>query len=354
MRWTALILILAALPEVARAEEPGSAPRRGDVALADATAPEESPEADDEPAPAAGDEVGEAAPEGSRDEAETGEGEAPEPPPFEEEFDESVELELPRAEERAAALLELAREREAAGDGGLAIEALERFLETNPFDPRAARVQAALFELRKAPTRVRVESPHTEASVWIGGTKVADRTPAELSLPAGRHRVVVTARDGRSRALDLVVPPASRRQVEVIFPGDFDPLVQQRFGAGESLVFDVPGEEGEGDEEAEKRKRRRVVALAGLSSSALVLTGVFGMIALSEAESFRREPSERVARRGERAAILADVSLGVALASGVAALVLKLKDRKEKAAAKVSLSPTLDRSGAGLLLRGAL
>src|SRR5690606_17144818 len=146
-------------------------------------------------------------------------------------------------------------------------------------------------------------------------------------------------------------PPASLRTLDVTFHGDFDPLERERFGTGEPLLVDAPREETP-DADA-RRKKRRVVALAGLSSAALVLGGVFGMMALSDAEEFRRAPSEGVARRGEGAASLADVSLGVALVTGVTALVLRLKDREKKPAA-VSLVPAIGAHGGGVVLRGGL
>jgi hypothetical protein len=254
--------------------------------------------------------------------------------------------------ERAQELLRRAEDAEAAGDGGLALEALERFLEAFPYDPRASGIVQRLAALRKAKTRVRIESPNAEASVWIDDTKLADRTPAEIVLPEGRHRVVVTARDGRSSEVELVLPPASRRVVEVTFAGDFDPLEQARFGVGGAVDVEAP-KEPEADPREEARKRRRVVALAGVSSAALVLTGVFGMTALADDEEFRRAPSESVARRGERFAMLADVSLGVAIAAGVSALVLKLKNR-EKKPESVSLRPALVRRGVALVVGGAL
>lgn len=257
---------------------------------------------------------------------------------------------------RPEALIDLAAARESEGDGGLAIEALERFLETFPFDPRVAEITARLGALRKAKTRVTIESPHVAASVWMGGSKIAARTPAEIELPAGRHRIVVTARDGRSKVFDLVLPPASRRNLEVTFPGDFDPVERARFGAGEPLAAKMPEAEEPPTVAAleARRARRRVVALAGTSSATVVLTAVFGMMALSDAEEFRREPSEDVARSGERAAILADVSLGVALATGITALVLELRGRGEKKPSGVALAPALGRTGAGLVLRGGL
>jgi hypothetical protein len=252
----------------------------------------------------------------------------------------------------ADGLIAFADASEAAGDGGLAIEALERFLESFPFDSRVSDVTARLAALRKSKTRVRIESAHVRASVWIEGSKVADRTPAEITLPEGRHQIIVTARDGRSTVLDVVLPPASRRTLQVTFPGDFDPLEQARFGVGGTLVVEAPKEEK--DEAEAKRRRRRVLALAGVSSTALVFTGVFGMMALADAEEFRRDPSEKVARRGERSAIFADVSLGVAVAAGVAALVFQIKDRDKKPAPSVSVLPAVTRDGAALVMRGGL
>ena len=250
------------------------------------------------------------------------------------------------------ALLAFAAAREAEGNGGLAIESLERFLESFPFDPKVPEVTARLAELRKAKARVTISSPHVSASVWLGGSKIASRTPAEVELPAGRHRLVVTARDGRSKVFALVLPPASRRVIDVTFAGDIDPLAQGRFGVGEPLLVEAPKEEAPADADS-RRSRRRVLALAGVSTSALVFTGVFGMMALSDAEEFRRDPSEPVARSGERAAILADVSLGVALVSGVTALALRLRDRAKKPAA-VTVAPTVGARAAGLVLRGGL
>ncbi|NLY95094.1 MAG: PEGA domain-containing protein [Myxococcales bacterium] len=263
-----------------------------------------------------------------------------------------AEVDVGLVSDDADALLAFAEARLDAGDGGLAIEALERFLEAYPYDARVPEVASRLRALRKSRSVVSIESPHVEASVWIGGSRVAPRTPARIELPAGRHSLVVSARDGRVTVVELVLPPASRRSVEVSFQGDFDPLERQRFGAGGPLEVEEP--EVEAPALDARKKKRRVVALAGTSSSALVLTGVFGMMALADREEFRREPSEKVARRGERMAILADVSFGVALVTGVTALVLRLQDREKKSKSPVAIAPAVERGGAGLILRGSL
>ena len=61
---------------------------------------------------------------------------------------------------------------------------------------------------------------------------------------------------------------------------------------------------------------------SGISGAALITGTVLGFLALSEQSEFDESPSNEIADRGERFALMSDISIGVAAAAAVTGLVL--------------------------------
>ncbi len=106
---------------------------------------------------------------------------------------------------------------------------------------------------------------------------------------------------------------------------------------------------------ARRNVKPAIWTLTGVSAASLVTGTVLGILALAEQDDYRNNPTKDKADRGERLAIFADVTFGVAVVTGITALVLHLvsRDRKKDSRdeAKLELSPELGKTHSGLSAR---
>jgi hypothetical protein len=250
-----------------------------------------------------------------------------------------------------ARLLEVAEARLAEGDGPGAVEALERFLVVAPGAPEAEAIRARIAALELAPTTLTITSTPPGAQVRVDG-EPAGATPLRVDVPAGAHELEVLLAGHVTAHERVVVGYASRRAVQVpLEPEPTPPPTDERFGAGPPI--EVPPPEAAAEAAPGERKVGAAVwATSGIAAGALVVGTVFGFLALAEESEFNLHPTEAHADRGERYALLADISFGVAAASAITALVLWLRPEPPPGRAEARLRLRFDfdasPSGAGL------
>ena len=99
---------------------------------------------------------------------------------------------------------------------------------------------------------------------------------------------------------------------------------------------------------------------AGIGGAALVTGTIFGFLALDEQSDYDDSPSEKVADRGERYALFADVAFGLAAASMITAVVLYVTDSQDEEeettaasrprtpVSRVEVTPVLGPTGGGV------
>ena len=97
--------------------------------------------------------------------------------------------------------------------------------------------------------------------------------------------------------------------------------------------------------EAENKTAKRAVwALTGIAAASLVTGTALGATAFKREQDFQDDPSQELADRGNRLALFADVSFGIAALSAIAALTVYLthknqKKRRERQQARLRLEP---------------
>lgn len=89
---------------------------------------------------------------------------------------------------------------------------------------------------------------------------------------------------------------------------------------------------------------------ATVTGVALVTGGVFGTLALTTRSDFDDAPSARLADRGERYALVADVAFGVAVAAGLTTIFALASAPSDGggAAPAVVVAPSVQRAGGGV------
>jgi hypothetical protein len=87
--------------------------------------------------------------------------------------------------------------------------------------------------------------------------------------------------------------------------------------------------------------RRAVIATGSMSAAALATGTVLGVLAVQKEQAYLDHPSSRTADQGERMALFADVSFGIAALSAVTAFTLfmthKNKRKRERQTARLEV-----------------
>ena len=188
-----------------------------------------------------------------------------------------------------------------------------------PEETPPAAVEEAPVALEEAPTEAAIEEPLSAAAEEAAVPE--DPTPADDGVDATEAS-----------------PPLAELSA---------------FGDGEPLPEPELDESASGDSD-DGEISTAVWATAGIAAGSVIVGTVFGFLALSEQAAFEDVPTEQKADRGETYALLADVFLFTALASGVTALVLhygrRSRDDDDDEIA-LDISPVVGRRAGGLSAR---
>lgn len=246
--------------------------------------------------------------------------------------------EAERAWERADALepnpvlwVAIADTREARDDEPGTVAALERYLTERPDAPDKLAVEARIASLLKTPASVVVRSLEEGHAILLDGKPIDRKTPATLELEPGEHTILVVG-DG-VQVGEKTIQVGYGEQRELIFTPKTESAV---------VVEQAPPEV---DFEAEDRTAKRAVwSLTGIAAASLVTGGALGIAALKKEQKFQDDPTNQLADQGNRLALFADVSFGIAALSAITALTVFLttrnkKKRRERETARVRFEP---------------
>ena len=225
-----------------------------------------------------------------------------------------------------------------------AVAAYKAFLGANPSEKYADRVAEAnkrvdeLEGAMPATVTVKVAPEGVAAQITVDGNPA---TGPELSLPAGEHTIVVTA-EGHQPLTEVVnVRGNEKRELALtLTPAAAPPPVEP-----------PPTQPPPPVEEEESRSNVPAYVTLGIAGAGVILGTVFGIQALSAKSDFDDDPTVDNADEAERAALIADMSFGVALTFGITGAVLLFSggdDEPEEASAKPVLVPFAGPKGGGM------
>jgi hypothetical protein len=211
-------------------------------------------------------------------------------------------------------------------------------------------VRTQIETLRSKPAFLTVSSNIAGADIWVDGKDTGMSTPADLSLPPGVHNVSV-GREGYVRAEQSIrLAPAGRDTIRfTMMPEAQTPVTV----APATVVPDAPPAEESG-----RHFGPGFWAATGVGVAAIASGATLGVLALKGEKDFKDDPTSKRADQGERFALFADISYGIAGAAAVTAIVLYFTSGTSKSAEEAPaapqawrVAPALGRNGAGVAAR---
>jgi PEGA domain/Tetratricopeptide repeat len=231
-----------------------------------------------------------------------------------------------------------------------AIAAYKAFLDAKPSEKYADRITEAnkrIGELEatlSATVMVVVAPEGTPAQITVDGEPV---TGNELTLSAGEHTIVVSA-EGFQPVTEVVTVKGGEKKdlpltlVAAVAPPPVEPATPPPPPPG-----DDAGDGGSSNIPA--------YVTLGIAGAGVVLGTVFGIQALGKKGDFDDDPNVDNADDAERAALIADMSFGVALTFGITGAVLLFSggdddggDEEEAATVVPKLTPLAGPKGGGM------
>jgi len=225
-----------------------------------------------------------------------------------------------------ALLIAIADTRQRRGDEPGTVAMLERYLIERPDAPDRLSVEARIATLLETPAIVVVRSEEEGYAILVDGKPIDKKTPAEIELEPGAHTLIVVG-DGHQ---------VGEKSIQVGY-GERKELVFTAATPSEVVVGEA---EPDDFEQEELTARRAVWALSGVAAASLLTGTILGFTALKQEQDYRNNPNLETADKGERLALFADVSFGIAALSAITALTVFLttknkKKRRERATARL-------------------
>jgi hypothetical protein len=242
----------------------------------------------------------------------------------------------------AVVLLKVAECRTQRADFPGAVEALEKYLAERANAPDRASVEDRIAEMRRKPGTISVNSTPAGAAIWVDGTDSGLVTPSDVEVSPGEHKLTLKLLPYKPTEQSVVVEFGSKKALALTL-AEPEPVAHQQIAGGSQAVPPEPEPGG-------RHLSPFFWVAVGVTAAGAATTTVFGIMALDKHSDFQKNPSDKTADEGERAAIIADISLGVAAAGAVTATVLFFTAGRDKPAEHAfSVVPVLGRSGGGLV-----
>jgi tetratricopeptide (TPR) repeat protein len=230
-------------------------------------------------------------------------------------------------------LVAVADTRQRRGDAPGAVAMLEQYLVERPDAPDRASIKARIATLLESPARLVVRSQEVGHAILLDGVPVPQKTPTTLEVDPGIHTVIVVG-DGQQVGEQTVrVGYGELRELRFSPRAPSDVIVEQSEEAQlqEKLAI----------EKEDRTIKRAVVATGAISGAALISGTVLGVLAIQKEQDYNDAPDTRTADQGERLALFADLSFGIAALSAITSFTLfmthKNKRKRERETARLQI-----------------
>ncbi len=223
------------------------------------------------------------------------------------------------------------------GDLSSAVAGYEKFVAAAPAAMKAQADDAKkrADEIKAMPGRVHVESTPAGAALSLDGKAIANPTPTDLDVPAGKHELTVTldGHDPVKRELDVAF--ASKQDLSVELPKKAEPAPPPPVA-----VAPPPPQPLTPVPPPAPRSKVPAYVTGGIAIVAAGVGTAFGIKALGDSSDFDKNPTTAKADSGENAALVADMCIGVAVTFGVTSLVLFFTNDTPDPAQKQARTPS--------------
>ncbi|HSY23336.1 MAG TPA: PEGA domain-containing protein, partial [Polyangiaceae bacterium] len=216
----------------------------------------------------------------------------------------------------------------AIGHYAVAVDWYDKFLAHVPdkMGSAADDLKKREAEIKAMPGRVHVESTPPGASVAVDDKPANGVTPMDLELPAGAHKVTLTAQGHLAQDKPLDVSFASTQTVAVELAAEPPPAPPPP-----PVAVVTPPPAPAPAPPPPPASPLPAYITGGIAIAAVAVGTGFGIAALNDKSDFFKNPTSSTADNGDTHALIADMSFGIAITFGVTSAVLFLT--KDEAAA---------------------
>ncbi|KPK54609.1 MAG: hypothetical protein AMJ63_02735 [Myxococcales bacterium SG8_38_1] len=228
-------------------------------------------------------------------------------------------------------LVAVADTRQRRDDAPGTVAMLEQYLIERPDAPDRASIEARIATLLKSPARLLVKSAEPGHAILLDGVPSGQKTPATLEVEPGEHTVLVVG-DGRQVGEQTVrVAYGELRDLDFTPQTPSTVIVEQ---ADEAKLQTQLAKDKEDD-----TIRRAVIGTGSIAAAALVSGTVLGFLAVQREQDYRDNPTAQTADQGDRLALFADLSFGVAALSAITSFTLFMthKNKRKRETARLQI-----------------
>jgi hypothetical protein len=176
---------------------------------------------------------------------------------------------------------------------------------------------ARLAELKKTPATVKVTSTPAGAEVSVDGAAQPGVTPSTLSLNAGTHHLGVGLAGYEAYETDLTVKPGQTLDQPVDLKASAPapaPVAAAAVPAAAPAAAPPPPKE--------EHSLVPAYVTLGVGAAGAIVGTIFGVESLSAKSDFNKTPTNALADKTERDALIADMGFAVAITLGITGIVL--------------------------------
>jgi hypothetical protein len=225
-----------------------------------------------------------------------------------------------------------------------AVGSLRTYLTEKPNAPDRAQVEAQIANLEAKPGTVSIESSPPGAVIWVDEENTGYLTPNEISVRSGSHNVRLSSPGFQNVEQSINVAIGSRQRLSLSLTPD-----------APAVAAEEPVPEPTPIEEEPVRRRHAgpaVWAAVGVAGATAIIGTGLGVGALKTKSDYDDNPTQGKIDKGEKLALFADVSFGIAIVAGVTGLVLYLTSGKNEtpppAETAFSLKPVMTPNEVGM------
>jgi hypothetical protein len=233
---------------------------------------------------------------------------------------------------------------DALGHYGAAVDWYDKFLAHVPDKMAAAAddLKKREADIKAMPGKVHVDSTPPGASVVIDDKPANGVTPIDVELPAGSHKMTLSAPDRLPLDKQVDVAFASTQTVTV----ELQPAPPPPAPPPSPVVAAAPPPAPAPAAPLPPASPLPAYITGGIAVAAVGVGTVFGIMALNDKSDFDKNPTSGTADDGDTHSLIADMAFGIGLTFGVTSAVLFLT-KDEVAAGTTSSAANRVQSASG-------
>jgi len=238
-------------------------------------------------------------------------------------------------------LVAVADTRQRRGDEPGSVAMLEQYLVQRPDAPDRVSIEARIATLLESPAVLIVRSEEPGHAILLDGLPVDKKTPAELEVEPGTHTVIVVGEGKQVGEKTIQVGYGEVEELDFTPDTKSDVMIEQSEEAQLQAQLAL--------EKQDTTIRRAVISTGSIAAAALVTGTILGFLALQEEQDYRDDPTRETADKGERLALFADISFGLAALSAITSFTLFMthKNKRKRDRERETARLRIDMRGAG-------